>query len=147
MVHPDDVYCGAVHVAGRDLHYVCGMCCYEKIGKRTKEGQQEEGSFDLQRVIREEAGVPVKNGFCMYPEERLGRNINSACIMWEMIEELFQSIRIVMSKSGRARSGTFNLMWSSAQLQFWEVRISITLALKENETYNPNYKPNSYSRA
>ena len=61
VVHPDDVYSGAVHVAGRDLHYVCGMCCYEKIGKSTKEGQQEEGSFDLQRVIREEAGVPVKN--------------------------------------------------------------------------------------
>jgi hypothetical protein len=25
VVHPDDVYSGAVHVAGRDLHYVCGM--------------------------------------------------------------------------------------------------------------------------
>ena len=147
VVHPDDVYSGAVHVAGRDLHYVCGMCCYENVGKRKKQGDKEEGSFDLQRVIREEAGEPVENGFCMYPEERLGRNINSAGIMWEMIEELFQSIRMVMSKSGRARSGTFNLMWSKALLQFWEVRNSITLALKENEACNPNYKPNPDSRA
>ena len=26
VVHPDDVYSGEVHVAGRDLHYVCVMC-------------------------------------------------------------------------------------------------------------------------
>ncbi len=113
----------------------------------TKEGQQEEGSFDLQRIIREKVGEPVENGFCVYPEERLGRNINSAVIMWKMIEEFFQSIRIVMSKSGRARSGTINLMWSSALLQFWEVRNSITLALNEIVAYNPNYKSNPYSRA
>ena len=122
VVHPDDVYSGAVHVAGRDLHYVCGMCCYENIAKSTKKAKKEEGSFDLERLIREEVGEPVKNGFCMYAEERLGRNINSAGIMWEMIEEVFQGIRTVMSKSGRARSGSFNLMWSSALLSFWEVR-------------------------
>jgi hypothetical protein len=119
VVHPDDVYSGAVHVAGRDLHYVCGMCCYENIAKSTKKGKKEEGSFDLERLIREEVGEPVKNGFCMYAEERLGRNINSAGIMWEMIEEVFQGIRtVMMSKSGRARSGIFNLMWSSALLRF-----------------------------
>ncbi len=134
-------------MAGRDLHYVGGMCCYENIAKRTKEGQQEEGSFDLQRVIREEADEPVESGFCIYPEERLGRSINSAGIMWEIIEKLFQIIRIVISKSGITRSGTFNLMWPNALLQFWEVRNSIILALKENVAYNPNYKPNPYSRA
>jgi tRNA (guanine-N1)-methyltransferase len=30
----------------------------------------------------------------MFAEERLGRNINSAGIMWEMIEEVFQGIRV-----------------------------------------------------
>ncbi len=132
VVHPDDVYSGAVHVAGRDLHYVCGMCCFENVAKTTKNGKQVEGSFDLQRLIREEVGEPVKNGLCMYAEERLGRNINSAGIMWEMIEELFQGIRTVMSKSGRLRSGSFNLMCSSALLLFWEVRDCKILSLTHN---------------
>jgi hypothetical protein len=73
VVHPDDVYSDAVHVAGRDLHYVCGMCCFENVAKTTKNGNPVEGSFDLQRLIREEVGEPVKNGFCKYAEERLGR--------------------------------------------------------------------------
>ncbi len=78
----------------------------------------------------------------MYAEERLGRNINSAGIMWEMIEEVFQGIRTVMSKSGRARSGSFNLMWSSALLSFWEVRDYNTLFLIQNLAHNSNI--NSY---
>ncbi len=93
----------------------------------------------MQRLNREEPGEAVENGLCMYPEERFGRNINSAGIMWEMIEELFQGIRIVMSESERARSGTLHLMWSSALLQFWEVKNSITLTLTEIVAYNPNY--------
>ena len=76
----------------------------------------------MQRLIREEPGEAGENGLCIYPEERLGRNINSASIMWETLEELFQGIRIVMSESGRECSGTFHLMWSSALLQFWEVK-------------------------
>ena len=123
VVHPDDVYSGAVHVAGRDLHYVCGMCCQETIGTKTKDGKETEGSFELFRLIREEGGQQVKHGFCMYAEERLGRNINSAGMMWEMIEEVFQGIRTVMSDSGRARSGSFRLTWSSSLQQFWEVRM------------------------
>ena len=99
VVHTNDVYSGDVHVAGRDLHYVCGMCCYENIAKSATKGQQEEGSFVLQRLNREEPDEPFENGFCMYSEEGLGSNINSAGIMWEMIEELFQGIRIAMSKS------------------------------------------------
>ena len=123
VVHPDDVYSGAVHVAGRDLHYVCGMCCQETIGTKTKDGKETGGSFELFRLIREEGGQQVKHGFCMYAEERLGRNINSAGMMWEMIEEVFQGIRTVMSDSGRARSGSFRLTWSSSLQQFWEVRM------------------------
>ena len=71
--------------------------------------------------MREEGGVEVNNGFCMYAEERLGRKINSVGMMWEMIEEVFARVRTVMSESGRARSGTFKLMWSSSLQDFWEV--------------------------
>ena len=121
VVHPDDVYSGAVHVAGRDFHYVCGMCCHETVGKTTKTGKVTEGSFQLERLVREENGQQVKHGFCMYAEERLGKNINSAGIMWEMIEELFHGIRTIMSRSGRARSGSFAMSWSTSLQQFWEV--------------------------
>ena len=123
VVHPDDVYSGAVHVAGRAFHYVCGMCCHETVGRTTKTGKETEGSFRLERLIREENGHQVKHGFCMYAEERLGKNINSGGIMWEMIEELFHGIRSVMSRSGRARSGSFSLTWSSSLQLFWEVCI------------------------
>jgi hypothetical protein len=77
----------------------------------------------LERLIREENGHQVKHGFCMYAEERLGKNINSGGIMWEMIEELFDGIRTVMSRSGRARSGSFSLTWSTSLQLFWEVCI------------------------
>ena len=132
-MHPDDVYGGAVHVAGGHLHYVCGMCCHETVAKKTKTGKEQEGSFCLQRLIREEVSQQCQDGFCMYAEERLGRNINSAGIMWEMIEALFQGIRTVMSESGRARSGSFKLIWSAAQHHFWEVRkASFTFVIETN---------------
>ena len=42
VVHPDDVYSGAVHVAGRDFHYVCGMYAHENIEKKISDtGKQE----------------------------------------------------------------------------------------------------------
>jgi len=125
VVHPDDVYSGEVHVAGRQLHYVCGMCCHETIGKKGKKGKETEGSFELQRLIREEGGRQVKYGFCMYAEERLGHKINSQGMLWEVMEEVFVGIRTVMSGSGRARSGSFRMTWSAAMQQFWEVRINI----------------------
>jgi hypothetical protein len=124
VVHPDDVYSGEVHVAGRQFHYVCGMCCHETIGKKGKNGKETEGSFDLRRLIREVNGLEVKDGFCMYAEERLGHNINSQGMMWELIEEVFVGIRTVMSASGRARSGSFRMSWSTAMQQLWEVLIS-----------------------
>jgi sucrose-6-phosphate hydrolase SacC (GH32 family) len=111
VVHPDDVYSGAVHVAGRDLHYVCGMCAHEKIEKRSDEkSKQEPWGFLIKKVIREEDGVQVQDGFCMYPEERSGMELNSPSMMWEHIEDVFKNIRECMSS---ARQGT-----SSATFQF-----------------------------
>jgi hypothetical protein len=129
VVHPDDVYSGEVHVAGRQLHYVCGMCCHETIGKKGKNGKETEGSFDLRPLIREEYGRQVKDGFCMYAEERLGHNINSQGMMWELVEEIFVGIRTQMSASGRARSGSFRMMWSTSMQQFWEVSMNYTFVL------------------
>ena len=63
----------------------------------------------------------MKDGFCMYPEERLGMQINSASIMWEMVEEVFRGVRTVMREKGRARSGSFSMVWSSALQEFWKV--------------------------
>ncbi len=88
-----------------------------------KKGRYLEGSFDSQKLVREGVGEEVHNEFYMYAEERLGKNINSAGMMWEMIEEVFARVRTVMSESGRARSGTFKLMWSSSLQEFWEVEL------------------------
>jgi hypothetical protein len=59
----------------------------------------------------------------MYPEERLGMNINSAAMMWETVESVFEGVRRVMRDNGRARSGSFSMMWSVTLQQFWEVSI------------------------
>ena len=43
------------------------------------------------------------------------------------------------NESGRARSGSFNLMWSRSLLQFWEVSVVvISLALTVIVSYNPH---------
>jgi hypothetical protein len=125
VVHPDDVYSGAVHVAGRDLHYVCGMCAHEKVPKNMyAKRKHEPWGFDIKHIIREQGGVQVKDGFCMYPEERLGMSLNSASMMWETVEAVFEGIRGVMRANGRARSGSFTMLWSTALQQFWEVTAS-----------------------
>ncbi len=103
------------------IMFVVCMCCHETIGKKGKNAMDSEGSFDLQRLIREEDDRQVKDGFCMYAEERLGIQINSQGMMWELIEEVFVGIRTVMSASGRARSGRFRMTWSASMQQFWEV--------------------------
>ncbi len=36
----------------------------------------------------------------MYPEEGLGSSVQSASIMWEQIECLFENIRTVIKRSG-----------------------------------------------
>jgi hypothetical protein len=121
VAHPDDVYSGAVHVAGRDLHYVCGMCAHEKIDTKDKDLAEGPWGFVCKKLLREEDGVQVNDGFCMYPEDRLGMTLNSASMMWETVESVFEGVRRVMRDNGRARSGSFSMVWSCALQQFWEV--------------------------
>jgi len=122
VVHPDDVYSGVVHVAGRDLHYVCGLCAHEKVPKNMHaKRKQEPWGFEIKKIIREEGGVAIENGFCMYPEERLGMTINSVSIMWETVESVFEGIHGVMRANVRARSGSFGMVWSASMQHFWKV--------------------------
>jgi hypothetical protein len=60
--------------------------------------------------------------FSMYPEEVLGMELNSASIMWEHIEGIFQKIRVCMS-SGRqgTSSATFSMPLLSTVFDFWGV--------------------------
>jgi hypothetical protein len=119
VVHPDDV-------AGRDLHYVCGMCAHENIEKRSDEkANHEPWGFVIKKVVREEAGVQVLDGFCMYPEERLGMHVNSASMMWERVEAVFEGVRTIMRDNGRARSGTMTMEWSVSLHEFWKVSTPI----------------------
>ncbi len=67
--------------------------------------------------------MEIENGFCMCLEERLGMTINSASIMWETVEAVFEGIRGVMRANGRARSGSFCMKWPASLQQFWEVRV------------------------
>ena len=90
VVHFSDVKAREIHVAGRDFHFVCGVSSTEYVDH-----------FGFKKI-------PRKN-FCMYPEEVLGAGIQSATIMWERVEALFQGIREVMVKSGNARSGSFSM--------------------------------------
>ncbi len=60
-------------------------------------------------------------GFCMYPEEALGPGVQSATIMWEHVQSLFENIRQLMRKSGRARSGSFFMPWTAVCIKFLQV--------------------------
>ena len=105
VVHPDDVHIRRVHVAGRKRHYVCGVTAVEDPLTNT---------YSLSLMPRSD--------FCMYPEERLGMELNSASIMWEHIEDIFQKIRVCMS-SGRqgTSSATFTMPLLSTVFDFWQV--------------------------
>ena len=106
------------------MHYVCGMCAHEKVPKNMyAKRMHEPWGFDIKHIIREQGGVQVKDGFCMYPEERLGMSLNSASMMWETVEAVFEGIRGVMRANGRARSGSFSMMWSASLQQLWEVSL------------------------
>jgi hypothetical protein len=48
-------------------------------------------------------------------------SLNSASMMWENVEAVFEGIRGVMRANGRARSGSFAMVWSAALQQFLEV--------------------------
>ncbi len=69
--------------------------------------------------------MQVKDGFCMYPEERLGMHANSASMMWERVEAVFEGVRSIMRDNGRARSGTMSMEWSVSFHEFWKVRTRI----------------------
>ena len=102
VVHPLDIKTRVMHVAGRQWHYVCGVAATE-----------EDGAFKLRKIQRK--------SFYMYPEDALGPGVQSATIMWELIESLFDNIRHVMQKSGRARSGSFVMPWTAAGMNFLQV--------------------------
>ena len=102
VVHPADTKTRVIHVAGRQWHYVCGVAATE-----------EEGAFKLQKIRRK--------SFYMYPEDALGPGVQSATIMWELVESLFENIRHLMQKSGRARSGSFVMPWTAACMIFLQV--------------------------
>ena len=99
VVHPNDIKTRLIHVAGREWHYVCGVS-----------GVEKDGTFTLQKIPRK--------SFYMYPEEALGSGVQSATIMWEHVESLFENIRQLMRKSGRARSGSFSMPWTAACMNF-----------------------------
>ena len=70
----------------------------------------------------------------MYPEEALRSRVQSASIMWEQIERLFNNIRNVMRKSGSARSGSLSMEWTARCMNFVEVTVCINYgyALERN---------------
>jgi len=106
VVHAEDVQTRRVHVAGRENHYVCGVIAtYDNLTH----------NFTLGRLPR--------SGFCMYPEERLGMELNSASIMWSQIDDIFHNIRVCMS-SGRqgTSSGTISMPLLCTVYEFWQVR-------------------------
>jgi hypothetical protein len=102
VVHPNDVRIRRVHVVGRQKHYVCGVSAVEDLSTNT---------FNFTLLPR--------YGFCMYPEERLGMDINSASIMWDHVEEIFKRIRGCMS-AGRqgTSSATFSMPLSATVFDF-----------------------------
>ena len=57
----------------------------------------------------------------MYPEERLGVYLNSASMMWAMVDDVFEGVRRVMRDNGRARSGSLSMKWSATMQPFWQV--------------------------
>jgi hypothetical protein len=111
VVHADDVHNRRVHVAGRANHYVCGVVVVENL-------LQHHYSFAL---------LP-RSGFCMYPEERLGMGLNSASMMWEHLDDIFQKLRACMS-AGRqgTTSATFTMPLLCTVYDFWQVAITFLL--------------------
>ena len=109
VVHADDVQTRRVHVAGRANHYVCGVSAtFDYLTH----------NFTLVRLPR--------SGFCMYPEERLSMELNSASIMWDHIDDIFHKLRICMS-SGRqgTSSGTFSMPLLCTVYNFWQVSLIV----------------------
>ena len=105
IVHAEDVQTRRVHVAGRKNHFVCGVtACQDLMSKR----------FTLARLPR--------TSFSMYPEVKLGMEINSPSMMWAQIDDIFHKVRVCMSCG---RQGTTSARFSMPLLctvyDFWQV--------------------------
>jgi hypothetical protein len=105
VIHPDDIRTRKMHVVGSKKHYVCGVTAVEDLVNNT---------YILSLLPR--------NAFSMYPEERLGMELNSASIMWEHVDDIFKRIRLCMS-SGRQGTSfvTFVMPLLQTVYDFWKV--------------------------
>ena len=107
VVHVDDVKQRRVHVAGRGMHYVCGVTATE---------DKESNGLTLTPLAR--------GSFAMYPEDRSGMEINSSCMMWEYIEDIFLKMRQCMSAARQGTSSaTFKMPCLVSTYDFWKVII------------------------
>jgi hypothetical protein len=105
VVHPDDVKQRRINVAGRGMHFVCGVSATQDVERQTY-------TFTL---------MP-RATLVMYPEERYGMEINSSSIMWEHVEEVFTSIRQCMSSARHGTaSASFKLTCLACAHSFWKV--------------------------
>jgi hypothetical protein len=107
VVHPDGVKGRSIHVAFRDLHFVCGVSCIEDV---------KEGKFTYRKLKRA--------NFHMYPEERCLRCPSIIRIHYVGARRnvvLEYKGTEVMTNSGDARSGSFCVAWTSAHMKFMEV--------------------------
>jgi hypothetical protein len=120
VVHPYDVQTRRVHVAGRKHHYVYGVTAVEDsvLSDRMRDDQFEE--FGPVRHFT--LSMLPSHVFGMYPDNRLGMELNSATMMWEHIEDIFWRMRGCMS-SGRqgTSSATFSMPLLSLVYDFWRV--------------------------
>jgi hypothetical protein len=105
IVHADDVKNRRVHVAGREMHYVCGATAVEDLHCQ---------EFRLSRLPR--------RNFFMYPEERSGPESNSASMMCEHIDGVFSQIRLCMRSARQGTSSaSFHMPFSVSFYEFWKV--------------------------
>ena len=107
VVHVDDVKQRRVHVAGRGMHYVCGVTATED------------------KACNGLTLTPLARGsFAMYPEDRSGMEINSSCMMWEYIDDIFLQMRQCMSAARQGTSSaTFKMPCLVSTYDFWKVII------------------------
>jgi hypothetical protein len=106
IVHADDIKNRRVHVAGRAMHFVCGVTAIEVLHCQ---------EFRL-------SPLPRRN-FFMYPEHRSGVELNSASMMWEHIDIFFAQIRQCMRAARHGTSSaSFQMPYSVASYEFLKVR-------------------------
>jgi hypothetical protein len=120
VVHPDDVQTRRVHVAGRKHHYMCGVTAVEDLALSNRMRDDQFETFGTVRHFT--LSILPSHVFAMYPEYRLGMELNSATMMWEDIEDIFRRMRGCMS-SGRqgTSSATFSMPLLSSIYDFWRV--------------------------